>query len=145
MALLFLKAAMAVIPIGAALQQRKVIDEGRTRLDPRKAEAGHAVHLEWHEQPVPVDRAVLVERVLDVQPHILPLAQPDQRRGQYTIHSHGVTGPPAYGERRIGNPEVNILARECGQGRYKPGRAGSGPGGNKPRDAESGYADGSRS
>src|SRR3546814_1884180 len=46
MALLFLQAGMAVIPIGAALQQRKFIHEGGVRLDAGKADARHPVHLE---------------------------------------------------------------------------------------------------
>src|SRR3546814_13626552 len=47
---LFLQARVAVIPIGARLDDRKFVNEGRTRLDPRKADAGNAVHLERSEE-----------------------------------------------------------------------------------------------
>ena len=40
---------------------------------PGKLTPGHAVHLERHEQAVPVDRGVLVELVLDREPDVLPL------------------------------------------------------------------------
>src|SRR3546814_16625647 len=58
---LLLSARMAVIPVGAALPNRELIDEGLTRADAGKAHAWHTVHREWHEKAVPMDRAVLVE------------------------------------------------------------------------------------
>src|SRR3546814_21191984 len=63
-ALLFLQAGMAVIPIGAALPQRKFIDEGRARFDPRETDAWHPIHLKGTNQAVPLNRAVLIECVL---------------------------------------------------------------------------------
>src|SRR3546814_10315098 len=65
MAELLLQARMAVIPIGARLHDRKLVGEGRARLDAGEGNPGHAVHLERHEQPVPVDRgrAACRERV----------------------------------------------------------------------------------
>src|SRR3546814_1307078 len=72
---LLLSARMAVIPVGAALPNRELIDEGLTRADAGKAHAWHTVHREWHEKAVPMDRAVLVELVGDRQPDILPLLE----------------------------------------------------------------------
>src|SRR3546814_11312667 len=63
MAELFLKPRMAVIPIGPRLNDGKFIDKLRARLDAGEADAGNTVHLERQDQPVPVDRAVLVEIV----------------------------------------------------------------------------------
>src|SRR3546814_2478902 len=79
MAELFLKARVAVIPIGPRLDDRKFVDEGRSGPDPWKADARNPVHLEGQDQPVPVDRTVLVEVVDDGQACGLTLLQPDQR------------------------------------------------------------------
>src|SRR3546814_8336752 len=68
-ALLFLQAGMAVIPIGAALPQRKFIDEGRARFYLRETDAWHPIHLKGNDQAVPVNRAVLIGRVLDEEAH----------------------------------------------------------------------------
>src|SRR3546814_13771819 len=76
---------MAVIPVGAALPNRELIDEGLTRADAGKAHAWHTVHREWHEKAVPMDRAVLVELVGDRQPDILPLLEAEQRRGHGAV------------------------------------------------------------
>src|SRR3546814_3758332 len=81
-ALLFLQAGMAVIPIGAALPQRKFIDEGRARFDPRETDAWHPIHLKGNDQAVPVNRAVLIERVLDVEAHILSFARSEEHTSE---------------------------------------------------------------
>ena len=60
-----LKVGVAVIPEGARLLDRELVDEGFTRPDAGEADAGHAVHLERDEQAVPVDRGVLVQGVGD--------------------------------------------------------------------------------
>src|SRR3546814_17599417 len=59
MAELFLKARVAVIPIGPRLDDRKFVNEGRSGPDPWKADARKPAHLEGQDQPVPVDRTVL--------------------------------------------------------------------------------------
>ena len=70
---------MAVIPVGAGLDDVELVVEGRARHDAGEADAGNAVHLERHEQAVPVDRAVLVERVRDAQADALAFLEADQR------------------------------------------------------------------
>src|SRR3546814_1412970 len=62
---LFLQARMTVIPVGPRLDDRKFVDEFRTRLDSGEADARHAVHLERQDQAVPMDRTVLVEVIYD--------------------------------------------------------------------------------
>src|SRR3546814_1926666 len=62
---LFLQARMTVIPVGPRLDDRKFVDELRTRLDSGEADARHAVHLERQDQAVPMDRTVLVEVIYD--------------------------------------------------------------------------------
>ena len=89
---LFLQARMAVIPIGTGLDNRELINEGRSRLDARKADTRHAVHLERQQQTVPVDRAVDVEIVDDAEPRGLALFQTNKR----TRHSAVDPDGPAY-------------------------------------------------
>jgi len=55
-AVLLLIAAVAVIPVGARLDDRELIVEGLARPDPREADARHAVHRERHEHAVPMNR-----------------------------------------------------------------------------------------
>ncbi|KIT99862.1 hypothetical protein QU38_02850, partial [Staphylococcus aureus] len=76
---LFLAAGMAVIPIGAVLPDRKRVQERRARRDAGEGNAGYAIELGRQDQAVPVDRAVLVERILDAQADILSFAQADER------------------------------------------------------------------
>src|SRR3546814_17983372 len=89
MALLLLETRVAVIPVGAALQQRKFVNEGGVRLDAWKADARNAVHLKRDNQPVPMDRAVFVESILDMQETILTLDPPNQRRWPPAAHRDG--------------------------------------------------------
>ena len=79
----FLHARMAVIPVGAGLLDRELVCESRPRLDPGERDAGHAVHLERQDQPVPVDRALLGQPVGNCQFDVLPFTQADQRSREY--------------------------------------------------------------
>src|SRR3546814_12978724 len=58
---LFLQARMTVIPVGPRLDDRKFVDEFRTRLDYRQAHARQSVHLERQHQAVPLVLTVLVD------------------------------------------------------------------------------------
>src|SRR5216683_2080178 len=53
---LFLEPAVAVIPVGAALADRKTIDEGLAGRDSRKAQTGHSVHVRRNTDSMPVNR-----------------------------------------------------------------------------------------
>src|SRR3546814_1313660 len=70
---------MAVIPIWPRLNDREFIHEGRARLDARKADPRHTVHLERQQQAVPMDRAFDIEVVDHVEPRGLALFQADKR------------------------------------------------------------------
>ena len=118
---------MAVIPIGARLDDREFVGESRARLDAGKGDAGHAVHLERQEQPVPVDRAVLIQRILDVQPDLLPLAQPDQRPGDGAVDPDGMALAAVDRHHLVRNAQMNVLARDFGQRTGDPARLGLRP------------------
>src|ERR1700687_2449344 len=51
---LFLKAAVAVIPVRPVLSHWNPVNEGLARIDPRKAEFGHAIHVRWRSNAVPM-------------------------------------------------------------------------------------------
>ncbi|MNJ36596.1 hypothetical protein D3C77_313900 [compost metagenome] len=104
----FLQARMAVIPVGARLLQRELIDEGLARLDAGEADPRHPVHLERQQQAVPVDRRVLVQRVGHRQAHVLALAHPQQGRGQEAVDRHCVAGAPADGEVGTAHRQVDV-------------------------------------
>src|SRR3546814_13288212 len=58
------------------------------RFDPRETDAWHPIHLKGNDQAVPVNRAVLIERVLDVEAHILSFAQAEDRKSTRLNSSH---------------------------------------------------------
>ena len=64
-----------MIPVGARLNDRKFVIEGRTRRNPGEAYTRDAVHRERYQQSVPVDRTVLVERVGHTKADVLALFQ----------------------------------------------------------------------
>ena len=59
-----LEARVAMVPVGARLNDREFVHKGLTGLNARKTYARNTVHLEWNQKPVPVDRSVLIEFVL---------------------------------------------------------------------------------
>src|SRR3546814_1643044 len=119
---LFLQARVAVIPIGARLDDRNFVNEGRTRLDPRKADAGNAVHLERQDQPVPMYRAILVEIVDDPQPRLLPFLQADERSGDRAVDPDRPADLAIDAHRLPRDPQHDLLARHGRQLRLQPGR-----------------------
>ena len=111
MAFLLLQPRMAVIPVGAGLDDRELVDKGLARPDAREAHAGHAVHLEREDHAVPVDARVLLKAVGHLDPHILSFAQPDERCRQGAVHHDRVAGVAADRERLVGDGQRDPLAR----------------------------------
>src|SRR3546814_11302774 len=93
MAHLLLQARMAVIPVGARLDDREFIDEGRPWADAGKADPGHAVELRRDQQPMPVDRAVPVEIVRYRQADGRSLLQPHARCRYSAVPAAGIPCP----------------------------------------------------
>ena len=52
----FLKAGMAVIPVGSRLNDRELVGEGFAGFNAIKADGRHAIHLKRQDQAMPVDR-----------------------------------------------------------------------------------------
>ena len=111
MAFLLLQARMAVIPVGAALHDGELVEVVRSRLDARKRHARHAVHIGRQDQPVPVDRAVLLELIDDVEPHALAFAQPDQRGGDRAVETDCAELAPVDAHRLPGDGQRDVFAR----------------------------------
>ncbi|MNS85645.1 hypothetical protein D3C72_1195180 [compost metagenome] len=103
---------MAVIPVGARLPDRELIDKGLARLDAWEADPRHPVHLERQQQAVPVDRGVLVQGVRHRQAHVLALAHPQQGRGQQAVDGEGVARSPADGEVGMAHRQVDVRPRQ---------------------------------
>ena len=74
-----LQVRVAVIPVGAGLDDREGVGEGLARLDPVEADRRHAVLLIRQDQAMPVDRGVLVEIVGDVERHLFAFREPQHR------------------------------------------------------------------
>ena len=130
MAELFLKTRMGVVPIGPVLRHLELILEGFARSYARKAESGHAVHVEWHKQPMPVDRRILLEAVRHVERDIIafPKAQEWTWQGPVDSCCHSVSTIDAH--RKPVNVEVKPRARERGYAEIS-GACGSCPGGKE--------------
>src|SRR3546814_18401247 len=102
---LFLQSRVTVPPIGSALSQRgNVINEGFPRLDSGKADAGNAVELEWQKQVMPMDGAVLLERIRDRETDRLAFAQAHQRPRHAAVDGNRVSAPPLHHPRSFADP-----------------------------------------
>lgn len=82
---LLLAAGVAVVPVGAGLPDLEAVGEGGARLDAGEAHHRHTVHVEGHENAVPVDRRVFREPVGDVDDDVLALLPVQGRPGDLTV------------------------------------------------------------
>jgi hypothetical protein len=86
-----------------------------------------------------MDRAVLVERVLDMKTNILAFAQPDQRCWQNAVDHHRMTGASAHVKAVVANPQVDIFTAQRRHVRTESGRTTlrpSGKSGLEPKGHE---------
>ncbi len=127
-----------MVPVGAVLDDRKLVGERRLGKDPGEADARHPVHVKRQNEAMPVDRRILIERVLDMDADVLPFAQPDERSRQHAVHGDRVTGAPSHGEGAVANRQADVLAGEGRHLRYKPWRAGLRPGRKQARAGQPG-------
>ena len=80
-----LETAVAVEPVGAALDDREAVGECLTGGDAVIADAWHAVLFEGQDQPVPVDRGRLAEVVRHLDGDVLAFLKAQDRPGRGTI------------------------------------------------------------
>src|SRR3546814_16659476 len=100
------------------LDDREFIDEGRPWADAGKADPGHAVELRRDQQPMPVDRAVLVEIVRYRQADGRSLLQPDERCRDSAVHADGMACPTVDGHHLVGDPPRDVeIGRASGRER----------------------------
>jgi len=125
MSRLFLQARMAVIPIGARLPDRKLIGERLARTDARKTDARNAIHLERHQQAVPVDRGVCIQVIGDVEPNILPFTQTDQWSRHTTVDGNTRPTPSFDDAMATAHSQVNNLTAEFAEACRNAGAAAS--------------------
>ena len=110
-------------PIGAGLPDREFVAEPFARLDRGHCHARHAVHEEWHQQPVPVDRGSHRAVVYEIDDEVLALRQPEQRPRKRTVHRHRGPATVTRGKCSVGHRHGQALAR---QDVASPARQGSG-------------------
>ena len=133
---LLLQAGMAVVPVGARLPDRELVDEGRRRLDAGEADARHAVHLERHDAAVPVDRRILASWFSNGEPDILAFLETDERRRDGAVDRDGMADPAVDRERQWATVIGCLCRSACccalaatpwltlhGPGRLQPGGA----------------------
>ena len=123
----FLHARMAVIPVGAGLSDGKLIRVGGPRLDPREADAGNTVHLEWEQQAVPVDRTVLAERIGHREADILAFLEANDWSRGGTVDPDGMAFAAADTNHRMTDRQRNVLARNRRQWCCQPRRPAASP------------------
>ena len=112
---LFLEAGVAVIPVGAALAHVETVGVGLAGIDARKAQARHAVHVGGQQDAVPVDGALLVQPVGDVQRDRVALAPAQQRRGNLAVHRGADAGRAREIDRRFADFQMEFGAAQFGR------------------------------
>ena len=113
MADLFLQAGMGMVPIGAVLRHGIFVGEGLARLDARKGDARHAVHLERYQQAMPVDGGVGVQPIGDLQRHFLAFAEAQQRCRRRTIDANRFGRAAIDTHRKRADRQVEPFALQC--------------------------------
>lgn len=89
---LFLKARVAVVPIGAVLFDLEAIDVHAIGRDTVEAQPRHAVHVGGQNDAVPVDRGGFVETVFYPDGHRIAFAPAQQRAWNTAVDRHRGSG-----------------------------------------------------
>ena len=103
---LFLKAGVAVVPIGAVLYHRELVGERFPRFDAIERQAGNAIHLIGQQQAVPVNRAGFRQQVGDLQRDGVAFAPAQGRPGDAAVDGGSRSG--LAGEVHIGAAQGQV-------------------------------------
>ncbi len=136
--LLFLQPGVTVVPVGPRLNDRELIDERLARLDAREAYARYAVHVEGQDQPVPVDRGVLVQIVGDRDAGDLAFLQANEWARHRPVDGDGVPLAPVDRPLCMADPQLDVGTRERREVAHQPGGAASRPGREQARRGQAG-------
>ena len=126
-----------MVPVGARLDDWKLVDEGLAGLDAREADPRNAIHLERHQNAVPVDGGVFVEGVGDGDADPLAFLQAKERPRYGAVDGYGMAALAVDGDRRVADRQLDVLAGKRGQGRDQAGRRALRPGGQERADRRS--------
>src|SRR5215469_12726487 len=91
---LFLEMAVAVIPVGAPLPDRKVVDKGLTWIDSPETQTRDPIHVSWGPHTVPVNRGLFLEPIGNRDCDVIPLTPPQQRTGDNPVNRRRHRGTP---------------------------------------------------
>ena len=131
---------MTVPPVGPRLTDgRKVISESLPRPDSGKAHAWNTIELEREQKAVPMDRAILVKRVGNVEAYCLAFLQTYERTRHAAIDCYGMAASPLHDARSLSDGEVD----RCSGNFIEPGAnvstiqaCSAGPGGCEGRGTQ---------
>ena len=112
-----LEPGVTVVPVGAGLPDRELIDEGLAGLDAGEGHARNAIHLERHQKTVPMDGGVLVEVIGHRKPDVLAFPQPQQGSRNCAVDGDGVSRATIDREARVTDPQVYVGSHQRRQGR----------------------------
>src|SRR6185437_15418126 len=138
---LLLHAAMAVVPIGATLPDRKAIREGLAGGDAGEGKAGDPIHGIWQANAMPMDRGALAQYVSDSDGDGVPFGEPQDRAGDRAVDGRGDAGSPGHVEGQGRNFELDLRTVEhrLGGGGRLTGSAAAPQGGGQARSGQSLY------
>ena len=110
---LFLKARVAVIPVGTGLMDREAVGEGLARRDALEAQARHTIHVGRKNDPVPVNGARGRQAIGDAQGDRVAFAPAQKRPGELTI-DHGCNASLSGEVHRLcADLQVELRAGQC--------------------------------
>ena len=139
---LLLQPDMRVVPVGAALPDRVLVEEDLLRRHGRHRQVGHAVHRRGHQQTVPMDTGRLVGQiVLQLHAEQLALAQAELRARHAPACRHRPHPLPPVGV-ELGVADLQTAEPGRGTRAWHHGRGIGGSSGNTrlqhPGNAEAG-------
>ncbi|MNZ65412.1 hypothetical protein D3C78_836050 [compost metagenome] len=122
---LLLKARVAVVPVGTVLVQREAVFVEAVGGDALETQAWHAIHVGRQDDPVPMNRGVLLQPVTHANGHGVALAPAQQRAGNATVDGHGGARGTGEIDRCFADPQVELATAQRGGlivGSHGPGR-----------------------
>src|ERR1700674_3688609 len=112
MSRLFLKAAVAVVPVGAALRDWDSVSKCLAGSDARKTEAGNAVHIGGRSDSMPMNRGRHLQSIGDRYCHRVAFTPFEQRTGNRTVDCGRDAAPAGEIDRRLVNSKIEMAARQ---------------------------------
>ncbi len=105
---LLLKAAMAVVPVGAALRERDPVSKRLAGGDAWKTKTGNAVHISGRPDSVPMNRGRHLQSIGDRYGYRVALAPSEERARNRTVDSGRDTAPASEIDGRLLDDKIEM-------------------------------------